>query len=463
MQFGNLTLQFSPAYPGELRRMHRSFGLLHFTRLTQIGKRVSNHGFTGCAGLCVGSERYTQFKTVEITLKNYTVLNALVASAAVACVSNAHSQNSVTLYGRIDNGIAFVNHASGNQDLIAMRHGLSNSRFGFKGTEDLGGGVNAIFQLENGFNESTGALGNGGRMFGRQAFLGLTSNTAGTVTLGRQYDPLVDMIQPITADNTISSVSATPGDVDNYDNSLRVSNSIKYTSPKFAGFQMEGLYGFGNNAGGTGQGATYSGALSYSAGNLSAAAGYFRATNPSPTTGKTRDPSSATNAWVNASSDPLFDSIINNGYITAKSVEIARAAAQYVIGSLTVGAGYSNSAYKSDGSSTFTGDERFNAGSVFSTYQFSPAITAGAGYSYMRAYGNTSATYNQASLGLLYFLSKRTNLYVVGGYQHASGTQLVQHSNGTTSTQTAQASLGSFGYAGTSNQALVIVGLRTGF
>ena len=78
----------------------------------------------------------------------------------------------VTLCGRIDNGIAFVDHASGDEDLVALRHALSNSRFGFKGSEDLGGGLKAIFQLGNGFNESTGALGNGGRMFGRQAFVG---------------------------------------------------------------------------------------------------------------------------------------------------------------------------------------------------------------------------------------------------------------------------------------------------
>jgi predicted porin len=70
-----------------------------------------------------------------------------------------------------------------------------------KGEEDLGGGLKAIFQLENGFDPGTGKLNQGGREFGRQAFVGLTRDQWGTVTLGRQYDPLVDMVQGITADN----------------------------------------------------------------------------------------------------------------------------------------------------------------------------------------------------------------------------------------------------------------------
>ena len=374
----------------------------------------------------------------------------------------AHAQSSVTLYGRIDNGIAFVDHASGDEDLVTLRHGLSNSRFGFKGAEDLGGGLKTIFQLENGFNESTGALGNGGRMFGRQAFIGLTGDSWGTVTLGRQYDPLVDLIQPITADNTFSSMTATPGDIDNYDNSLRVSNSVKYLSPVWRGLQVEAMYGVGGVAGAAGQGATYTGAFTYSVSNLAIAAGYFRADNPNPASGTQRNVSSATAAWT-GSSDPLFDGIVNSGYISAASLSIARAGAQYTIGPFTLSGTYSNTQYKSDGFSTFTGEERFNAGTGSVTYQWTPALAIGTGYTYMSASGNTSATYNQCFAGAVYSLSKRTSVYAVAGYQHVSGKQLVQNSNGTTTVQTAQASVGSFGYAGTSNQTLAIVGVRTGF
>jgi predicted porin len=395
-------------------------------------------------------------------MKQAALGRLVVSFAAIGLSAEAYAQNSVTLYGRIDNGIAFVNHASGSQDLVSLRHGLSNSRFGFRGSEDLGGGLKAIFQLENGFNESTGALGNGGRMFGRQAFVGLSGQGWGTVTMGRQYDPLVDMIQPITADNTFSSVTATPGDVDNYDNSLRVSNAVKYLSPVWAGLQLEAMYGFGNVAGGMGQGATYSGAATYTRGGLSLAAGYFRANNPEPASGATRSTSSATNAWT-GSSDPLFDGIVNSGYISAASISIARAGAQYTLGSFILSGTYSNSQYRADGFSTYRGEERFNSGTTSVTYQWTPALAVGTGYTYMSASGNTSATYNQLFAGAVYSLSKRTSVYAVAGYQHAGGKQLVQNSNGTTTVQTAQASLGSFGYSGTSNQTIAIVGLRTGF
>ncbi|CAG9235644.1 Porin [Paraburkholderia tropica] len=386
-----------------------------------------------------------------------THLTAL-SIALLATGTVAHAQSSVTLYGTIDTSITYVNNASGSKNLWALGNSsagnLSGSRWGVKGAEDLGGGLKAIFQLENGFNPSTGAAGQGGLMFGRQAFVGLTSDQFGSVTLGRQYDPLVDMVQGITADNYFGSVFATAGDVDNYDNSFRANNAIKYVSPVFYGLQAEALYSFGGVAGSTGSEQTYSAALSYTAGQLSIAGGYFYAANTAASAGA-RD---ADDGWSGTSGN-TFNGAINEGYQTAHSLQIARIAAQYVAGSFTFGAGYSNAQYASDGASNYTGTEKYNTAQGFVNYQINPALLVGFGYSYTHASGNTSANYHQFSLGSDYNLSKRTDVYLTAAYQHASGT--TRNEDGTT--EAAQASIGSYGYSGTASQTMVNVGIRHKF
>lgn len=122
--------------------------------------------------------------------KSFLALAVLTAFAGVA-----HAQSSVTLYGIIDEGFN-VNTNAGGKHLYNLTSGvLQGSRFGLRGTEDLGGGLKAIFVLENGFDVNSGKLGQGGLMFGRQAYVGLSSQF-GTVTLGRQYDSVVDYVGP---------------------------------------------------------------------------------------------------------------------------------------------------------------------------------------------------------------------------------------------------------------------------
>jgi predicted porin len=204
--------------------------------------------------------------------------------AALAVVSSAaHAQSSVTLYGTIDTAVAYFSNQKGTHTsggTFQMESGtLTGDNWGLKGNEDLGGGLSAVFNLQSGFNVNNGAAGQGGRMFGRTAMVGLDDKTYGTVTMGRQYDPLVDLIQPLTEDDTYGSSFATPGDIDNYDNSSRVNNSIKYTSPSLFGLQVSAMYAFGGEAGETSGGQTYAIAAAYNHGPLNLAAGYLRANN----------------------------------------------------------------------------------------------------------------------------------------------------------------------------------------
>jgi predicted porin len=384
--------------------------------------------------------------------------------ALLGAAGAAHAQSSVTLYGLIDESIQYVNHANtANNHLFAMYAGnLQGSRWGMKGTEDLGGGLKAIFQLESGFDPNTGKSNQGGRLFGRQAYVGLTQDAYGTLTLGRQYDPVVDMVQPLTADNFFGSTFTTPGDVDNNDNSSRTNNAIKYVSPVWGGFQVEGMYALGGVAGSTGAGQTWSGAATWSGGPFSVAAGYIRMDNGNTAAGRGVTATTPTPGWgATATSDGTFDgSTINGAYQSAKSISIASAAGQYVTGPFTFNIRYSFSQYKPDGLSAFAQQEKYNVAGGYVGYQLTPAMLLGLGYTYTHGSGDTSASYNQVSLGGDYNLSKRTDLYLIGAYQHANGTQRQSR----TSTITADASVGSYGYqSGSSSQTIVSLGIRHKF
>src|SRR6201992_3012784 len=105
----------------------------------------------------------------------------MVAARTGVFAPAAHAQSSVTLYGIIDAGLTYTNNQGGSHNFKETSGSINGSRWGMRGSEDLGGGLKAIFTLENGFNITNGTLGQGGREFGRQAFVGLSSDRFGTV------------------------------------------------------------------------------------------------------------------------------------------------------------------------------------------------------------------------------------------------------------------------------------------
>src|SRR5580693_5118404 len=108
----------------------------------------------------------------------------VVASAGIA-----HAQSSVTFYGVVDDGLQYTNNQAGKSSTKMSQGGLGSSKWGLAGSEDLGGGTQTVFKLESGFDANKGTLGNGGTLFGRQAYLGL-SGEYGALRIGRQYDLL---------------------------------------------------------------------------------------------------------------------------------------------------------------------------------------------------------------------------------------------------------------------------------
>jgi predicted porin len=369
------------------------------------------------------------------------IVLSTVPLAIVFASIQAHAQNSVTLYGIIDTGFTYTHNSGGSASQFGLSSGNeSGSRWGLKGSEDLGGGLKTIFQLENGFNSTTGKLGQGGREFGRQAFVGLSGTSWGTVTLGRQYDPVVDLVQPVQGDTS-------PGDVDDADNSLRFNNAVKWASPTWGGVTAEAMYAAGGVAGSISNGQTYSAALAYNSGPLALAAGYLHIDNG---TASVRGTTSST-----STADSLFNTNVNLHYATAKSIDIARVGGNYQIGPVTVGAYGSYSDYKPDASSAFTTSEKYKVGSAYAVWQVSAPLSTEIGYVYMKSNGDSSASYNQFAIAADYFLSKRTDLYAFAGYTHASG------SNGLGA---ADAVVGSTDTdSNKSSQAVVTIGIRHKF
>lgn len=338
-------------------------------------------------------------------------IGSALAVALLGAASCANAQSSVTLYGNIDDALTYFNNSGGGSILQLQGPNFTSNKWGLKGAEDLGGGLKAIFDLENGFNINTGALAQGGREFGRQAFVGLTSDSWGTVTLGRQYDPTVDLIQGLTGDGAYGPAFAAPGDPDNNDFSFRVNNSIKYLSPTYAGLQYELLYALGGVAGQTSSGQTYSAAALYGHGGFSLAAGYIFTKNDGPGGAGT------TELTQNNSVTPLFGDTPMVG-----SRQIVQLAAQYVVKGFTANVRYSNSQWKPYlNYGAFNRTENFNVGAATLGYQVTPAELVAIGYTYMKSSGASSATYNSIAATSEYSLSPRTALYATAAYTHASG------------------------------------------
>ena len=338
--------------------------------------------------------------------------------AVLGGVGAAHAQSTVTLYGLIDAGITYTSNQGGAHNVQETSGAVNGSRWGLRGSEDLGGGLKAIFTLENGFSVATGKLGQNSLEFGRQAFVGLSSDQYGAVTLGRQYDSVVDYLAPLALTGTGSggTQAAHPFDNDNLDNSFRINNSVKYSSVNYGGFKFGTLYGFSNDAGGFATNRAYSAGASYNYGPLNVAAGYLELNKA----GTSYNSSGA------VTSDATF---------TAGTQRTYGAGLNYAFGPATFGfvftqthlynaTGIGASASGTSSGLTLTGGgASFTNYEVNARYNITPAWSLSAAYTFTDAHlDGVSPKYNQFSLQTAYALSKRTDIYLMGVYQHVSDT-----------------------------------------
>ncbi len=381
-------------------------------------------------------------------MKKTLLAVALTSAFAVT----AHAQSSVTLYGSLDAGMVFTNNQGGHQNWQENSSNLSDTYWGLRGNEDLGGGLHALFTLENGFNINSGTNTESGTQFNRQAFVGLKSDQYGALTLGRQYDSMVDFLAPIseTGAGTGNNLAAHPFDNDNLSNTFSIKNSVKYKSANYNGFEFGGLYGFSNQANGFSNNRAYSAGASYMNGPLNVAASYLQINNGgSNTTGATA---------------------LGNGdaNVAASLQRTFGVGANYTFGPATVGLVWTNThldGIAGTGSVyapvSFVGSNlHLNNYEINGKYALTPALALSAAYTFTDGHisgaeGSGDPKWHQVTLTSDYSLSKRTDVYLAGSYQHASGSLGDGRDN--------VASISTLTPSSTDNQVAVTVGVRHRF
>jgi len=174
--------------------------------------------------------------------------------AAIAACGTVHAQTNVTLYGLLDAAIDYNTNAdtAGHSRtwMPSLGGGMFPSRIGFKGSEDLGNGLKAIFTLETGVYVDSGTTGQGNRLFGRQAWVGIAGNW-GQVTLGRNYNMLYNSMPEV---EIIGPAQYGLGSLDAGIPNGRSDNSIAYKGT-FGAVTAGAMYSVGrdtSNAGGPG-------------------------------------------------------------------------------------------------------------------------------------------------------------------------------------------------------------------
>jgi predicted porin len=169
----------------------------------------------------------------------------LIALAVLAASGVASAQSSVTLYGIADVWFGSLSNGTVRQTMVGSG-GVDQSRFGFKGTEDLGSGLKANFVLEQGFNIDTGTQVTAGQAFSRQSYVGLSSAAFGEVRLGKTLTPFEE-ISGATTPGFNSALAPTSNVWLSTSHNISPANTIYYASPSFSGFSGAASYSLGED------------------------------------------------------------------------------------------------------------------------------------------------------------------------------------------------------------------------
>lgn len=180
--------------------------------------------------------------------------HAVACSVLLSVCGAANAQSSVTIYGRADAGMDSPRSGGSSVNRV-FSGGSAGSNLGFRGVENLGGGLAAVFRLEMGINLDDGTLGQGGRAFGREASVGLSDARFGTLQMGRIPTPYYMVQSSVDAfvwegaggllALTRNISPTTQRQVLPMGVSARQDNAVNYVSPRWGGVELRGQYSFG--------------------------------------------------------------------------------------------------------------------------------------------------------------------------------------------------------------------------
>ncbi len=325
-------------------------------------------------------------------------------------------------YGVLDEGYTWTNNRVGGPVRYFRQGSLVASKIGFRGTYDLGDGIDALFDLQEGYDPNNGTESTAGQIFNRAAWAGLYSAKYGMLTAGRQYTPYFQYVGTLTGTPsymTGGTVGAHPGDYDGLDTSIHVNNSIYYQTPNVDGITGALEYGDGQTNGTSASaGSTYSGGVKYVQGPLTAAVGYLKVHNTGLVSG-VFDPNA---------SGSFTTSVVNQGYVSAASIQYVAGAFNYALGSWILGLNVSGVTYTPGAESLFKQTARLHSVGGVAYYKITDKIDVGGDFSVTKAAAangiTDAAEYTAFGLRQTYHFNKYVSLYAIEGSVHADGMTL---------------------------------------
>ncbi|WP_223851737.1 MULTISPECIES: porin [Cupriavidus] len=347
--------------------------------------------------------------------------SSMVWTAGAACFilaggAQAQARSGVTLYGSIDAGVTYLSNVGGHS-LVKMDDSVSQgNRFGFRGTEKLTSDVSALFNLEGGFMSDTGASRQGGLLFGRQAYVGLSSERFGTVTMGRRFDQMVSLIRYHPGYYT-GIYSFSPGDLDRISGAW-LNNTVVYSSPSIGGLTVNAQYSFAEDGtSNTNGGRAYSLSAAYASGPFNAV---LATTNIKQYAGKSAAALGLPSLFGTAANASQATTILDD-------YRAMGAGAAYTFDKLTISGLYTNTRLEPRVGSS----ETLHNASLTAAYYVTPSLVLTSGYTYSKL---DSYRWNTFDGAVDYLFSKRTDVYFMANFQDAkSGIRALLATNASSS------------------------------